>query len=428
MYALVTLGAYVPGYLVAGTRAVPYIAVHLTLSALCVGLVAVSRSADKASLERVFWLGIFSHIALLFLRTYTSTDASRYLWDGAVVLSGHDPYALSANAPALARLRQRWPLPLDHHDTVSCYPPLAEGIWAMCVLLAGKKLSWLAMFWWKAVLAAASVHSSWFLWKHSPTQKQKSQALWYILSPLILLEGSAGAHLDILCAATVIYALIAAEKDQWTTAGLMLGTAVALKLTPALLCLALWPRAKPWWRWPLVCAVVPAVTIGVPWALGAALPGSIPLVAQHWNFNSPLWHTLYSCWPTSDHLIRPSLAALGLLLVLAQWFRRKAPIAVLCRDALICYALTNPTLYPWYLATLVACMSRAPSFFAWGLITVTPLTYVVIDGYQRSGVWQPPTWTFWTTAVVPVVCAIVGAVFQRLKQPAEPQAEPSTLR
>jgi hypothetical protein len=373
------------------------------------------HTADSLGLERAFWIAIFAPIALLGVRLYTSTDASRYLWDGAVVLSGHDPYALSASAPVLEGVRARWPVPLDHHDTVSCYPPLAQAAWALCVL-ASFGLPKLGFFWWKLMLTIALISSSVHLWRHSVSAAQRQAALFYLFSPLLLLECAVGAHLDILCAAAVVYALIAAERDQWRAAGLALGCAVALKLTPAILCVALWPRAKSWWRWPLWCAVIPVSTIGLPYALGAALPGSIALVAQHWNFNSPLWHTLYSRWPTSDHLIRPALAALGLALVLAQWARRRAPLAAVCRDALLGYALTNPTLYPWYLATLVACTARAPSWFAWGVITATPLTYVVIDQYQRNGVWHPTTWTLWTTALAGPVCVLVAWLLKTLSQ------------
>jgi hypothetical protein len=231
-----------------------------------------------------------------------------------------------------------------------------------------------------------------------------------MLHPLVLFEGGVGAHLDVLSASFVLWAVLSAERSRWARAGLALGVAVSLKLTPAVVCVALWPRAKPWWKWPLWCALVPSVTILLPWSMGLALPGSLPLVARHWSFGAPLWSALYARFSTHDDVIRPALSALGAALVFAQWLRPEAARAAVARDALLGYALTSPTLYPWYLTPVLACAARAPSALAWALATVTPLTYEVIDRYQSHRQWNPARWPLALTALFALVAFALDVV------------------
>lgn len=393
----------------AGARAWPYIALHFVLAAMQLALfVKLARTEDDAAVRtharRALFAAVAARVVLILCVPFTTTDASRYVWDGAVVLHGRDPYAHAPNAAALADVRARWPLPLDHHDVVGCYPPLAELLFALCALFGPSGALWA----WKALVALITALSARSLVRQCASHAQLAAATLWLFHPLALFEGGVGAHLDAITAAMVLWAILAAERDQWTRAALWLGAATAIKLTPVLVCVALWPRARPRWAWPLLCACIPAVTIGAPWALGAALPGSLPLVAEHWNFGAPLWTALYARFSTSDHVIRPALSALGMALVLAQWLRPSASHAAVSRDALVGYAITNPTLYPWYLLPTLATAARAPSAFAWALCTVTPLTYEVIDRYAAERVWSPARWPLWATAIAPLV-AVVAA-------------------
>lgn len=400
---------YVIARIPAGGRAWPYIALHFAMAAMQLGLlVKLSRETDDGALgvhaRRAFVAAIVARIVLILCVPFTTTDASRYVWDGAVVLHARDPYALAPNAAALADVRTRWPLPLDHHDVVGCYPPLAEALFALCALFGPSGALWA----WKALVALVTALSARSLVRQCTSHAQLAAATLWLLHPLALFEGGVGAHLDAITAAMVLWAILAAEREQWSRAALWLGAATAIKLTPVIVCLALWPRARPRWAWPLLCACIPAATIGAPWALGAAFPGSLPLVAQHWNFGAPLWTALYARFSTSDHVIRPMLSALGVTLVLAQWLRPKASHATVARDALLGHAITNPTLYPWYLLPALASASRAPSALAWALCTVTPLTYEVIDRYARDNVWAPARWPLWITAIAPVVAMVIA--------------------
>ncbi|MFO0562097.1 MAG: glycosyltransferase family 87 protein [Polyangiales bacterium] len=398
-----------------GARAWPYIALHtgMALAQLALAWRLARSNIDPRIRDGVLWAAIAARVALVFVSSFTTTDVSRYVWDGAVVLSGHDPFALAPDAGELASLRARWPLPEDHHDVVGCYPPLAEALFAVCAL-AGPALATLA---WKSLVALVSALSARSLWRACETPAQRALATLWLFHPLVLFEGGVGAHLDVLTGACVLWALLAMERDAHDRAALFLGAAVALKITPLILCAALWPRARARVRWALLCAVIPAVTIGAPVAMGAAFPGSLPLVAQHWSFGAPLWSALYARWPTSDSMIRPALALAGALWVFAQWLRPRASHSEIARDALLGYALTNPTLYPWYLLPALAAgsLARARNGGAvlWALVTITPFSYEVIDRYALRRLWSPARWPLYLTALAPLVAVLVAWVIDR---------------
>lgn len=399
-----------------GLRAPAYIALHLVLSIAQAALaLRVLRSNTDTHFQNALWpAALAARVALVLAPTFTTTDVSRYLWDGAVVLSGHDPFALAPNAAALAEVRARFPMPLDHHDVVGCYPPLAEALFALCAL-AGPALAPVA---WKSLLALASALAGRALVRACATPAQWAAATLWLFHPLVLFEASVGAHLDVLTGACAIAALLAIERDRWARAGFWLGAAVAIKLTPLLVCAALvWRAGAQRARFVLACAALPVLTIAVPWAaLGLAFPGSLPLVAKHWSFGAPLYSALYARFPWQDHVIRPALSALGAALVLAQWLRTRASSTALARDALTGYALTNPTLYPWYLLTAVAFAARAPSALLWALATITPCSYELIDRYASDRAWVPARWPLWLTAIVPLAIALASWLIERRKR------------
>jgi hypothetical protein len=71
---------------------VAYLALHLALSVLGLASWEALREAGSRELRVVVMIGLAGHALLLSSPPFTSTDPSRYLWDGAVLLAGFDPY------------------------------------------------------------------------------------------------------------------------------------------------------------------------------------------------------------------------------------------------------------------------------------------------------------------------------------------------
>ncbi len=379
-----TLAVYAVAARPAGHRAQAYLAVHLALLALMLAgwrLVRSPRDVDFAVA-----VGVLARLALVGVPSFTTTDVGRYLWDGAVSLSGRDPYALPPLATELASLAARVPMPLDHCDVATCYPPAALALFSAAAAF-GPSLAWWA---WKLLVAAASSLTVWVAWRHLRGTSRARDVVLAAWSPVLILEAGVGAHLDVFTALAITGAVVMAERRREDAAALLAGSAAAIKLVPGVVALALSTRARrPVWFLALAAAPL-AVSMALSELMGLTAPGSLPYVAENWSFAAPLWTLLYEHFPLDDGLIRAGLALGGLAAVLALSLRRGA--ARNARDALSVQLVTSPALYPWYGSPLAAVSALAPSWWALSMLAAIPCSYEVLDGYQSRGVWAPAWW------------------------------------
>ena len=372
----------------AGHRAVPYLALHVALTLVALGLARLVRSS--ADLRALFVGAIFTRLVNLGTPAFTTTDPARYLWDGAVALSGHDPYALPPLAAELVALRSRFPWPTDHFDVATCYPPLALGLFALAAASGPAR----AMLAWKSLIAVASTLTG------APASRVASPAVVALLlaSPTLLLESMVGAHLDAFIALALAAALALTLSLRWNSAALCLGVAIALKLVPGWILPVFVFRAPRKALFAALALAPLALSFAVAHALGLTPPGSLPNFAANWSFAAPLWSALYARFPTDDDTLRPALALAGLILTLALSLRR-GPLARNVRDALLVQLIVSPVAYPWYGMSLAVACAFAPSATAFAVLTALPFSYEVIDRYQSVGQWTPARWPLaFTTA------------------------------
>ena len=89
------------------------------------GLAALSARSGEVSWRWCLVAGIAARFILLPAPWFTSNDLFRYLWDGAAVLHGHDPWSESPLALAEG-IDSPQPLPPDNTTVPSIYPPGAR--------------------------------------------------------------------------------------------------------------------------------------------------------------------------------------------------------------------------------------------------------------------------------------------------------------
>lgn len=394
LLAALLLVATVAVYAVAarpvGHRAVPYLALHALMFALMLaGWRSVKTPSDMGFAVGV---GLAARALLVAAPTFTTTDVTRYLWDGAVALSGRDPYFFWPDAPALATLHAQ--RPFDHLDVATCYPPAALGLF-MLASLTGPSLAWWT---WKLLVASASSATVLFAWRHLRDTDHARDVVLAAWSPVLLLESGVGAHLDSFTALSVIAGVTLVARRREGAAAFALGCGVAIKLLPAVALLALAGSVRrPVWF--LARAMVPlALSFGAAELAGFTAPGSLPYVAENWSFAAPLWTALYDLWPEDDKPIRAGLALSLVVLVLLISVRRDPARAA--RDAMSAQLVVSPVAYPWYGSGLAAVSALAPSWMALAITAALPFSYEVLDGYQRHGVWAPAWWPVALNAAV----------------------------
>lgn len=384
-----TLGAVAAVYAAAGAslghRATPYLLAHALLWAGAAAACVAVKHAPEA-LRRVLWAGLAVRAALIPVAPFTTTDVGRYLWDGAVLLAGEDPYALTPVASALARLRGSVPLPSDHLDVATCYPPLALALFAASAVAGAH-----ALLVWKVLCAVASGISAVVITRLAASRGAAMLAPLAVLGPIAVLEAGVGAHLDTFVALAAVGMIDAALRARWDRAAFAAGFIVALKLVPGVVVLPLVLRAPRPLRFALLATLPVSASFGLAELGGLTAPGSLPTVATHWSFGSPLWTALYAHFPTDDDVIRPALAVLGLLGVVSVALRRRE----LVRDTAAAAGVSlfaSPVIYPWYGAILAALLPLAPRRWVVATLVVLPCSYEVLDGYQAHHQWAPARW------------------------------------
>ncbi|MFO0624295.1 MAG: hypothetical protein U0325_01660 [Polyangiales bacterium] len=304
-----------------------------------------------------------------------------------MLLAGEDPYALTPLAPALAPLRARVPLPVDHLDVATCYPPLGLALFAVAAL-AGAKGLWA----WKGLCALASITTARVASRLAVARGAGRWAPRVVLGPIAVLESMVGAHLETFVALAAVLMIDGALRARWDRAALWAGAVVALKIVPGIIVLPVLARAPRPVRFALLATLPFSVSFGLAELAGLTAPGSLPTVATHWSFGSPIWTALYAALPTHDDVIRPVLAVVGLLGVIGVTLRRRHDLPRNTVAAAGVGLAMSPVVYPWYGAVIAALLPLAPRRWAIGALAVLPCTYEVLDAYQAHHRWTPARW------------------------------------
>lgn len=366
-----------------GRRGLAYIVLHLVMSVA----MAVATWAFRPAPSETRWLLTAALLARVVAATstpYTSNDVHRYVWDGHVLLTGGDPWRAS---PAQVALTD-WPRPPDNLEIASLYPPgamllfasaasagpaRAEGVWKLLVAMAG-------------VLVVLVTERS---------LRGTPQVRWLplvALSPLLVLEAGVGAHLDVLVALFVAAVMLTVRSQHFVLAGVFIGLGVLVKFTPLVLLMPLGLASG--WRAAAraLGAAFGVVSIGyaIPLALGLEPLGSLAKFAAVWRFGTPVALVDRLAGPPATYVIGAVLGGAFLLVSARRALRRDFTSAA--PWALMAPLIASPVAFPWYLAPSAASSAGSPPGLLLAWLTLSPLTYEVIDSYRLSGRFEAATW------------------------------------
>jgi len=389
------------------------------------GLVAAAaylwrrQRLSRAGWALVFGVGALARLLLLPGAPHMlSDDAARYHWDGKVLASGRNPYALPPSSPRLDSLRvHALDAHINHPTLRTVYPPGAQLLFLLAHLLTPGSLVGL-----RGLILSAEV-LTWALLLAGlravrrrrgppdpgsglpPTVAPPAMALLVVWSPLLLVEGYLPGHLDLLALPLLTAFVFALAARRPAAAGVALALACLIKPLP----LVFVPVAVAWLGLrrslrllgTLGCTLVLAY---LPFcAAGRHLFTSMGLMAQGWTFNATVAGVLQATLPAG--LARGLSGALLLgLTVLAA--RRRGPLTARLGLCLAALAACSPVLFPWYVAWFVplAALVGSPALVA--LVTLVPLGEVVVAKYLTTGAWDPPLWT--TVAAFGPFYALLG--------------------
>lgn len=356
-------------------------------------------------------IGLAARLILLGSEPVLEDDYQRYLWDGAVMAYGLNPYAfspqavLAGNAPLayqdLAVVSGLTLERVNHPELRTVYPLGAEVIFGLV-----SKISPFSLLAWRGVLLLAELCSCallLLLCRHFGRDPIWLCLYWW--NPLVIKEVMNSAHMEGVLMPFVLLGLYLSVKSRFVLASMALTFAASIKLWPALLLPLIWRRLwthKTWLLFSFLFAVI--VGGGVLWAFVASgLNDSSGLVAygQRWKTNSaffPLFEqtvfgffNLVTPWGEHAPFVARGLIGVGLCGAVIYFCLQplKGQRQILTQFFLVCLLmfLVSPAQFPWYCLWVMPFMVFFP---LWGLALLVPMMALYYLGFalMTAGIFE----------------------------------------
>jgi hypothetical protein len=291
-------------------------------------------------------------------------DFQRYLWDGAVVASGLNPYGhapeqvfgtaqIPAGYEAIAAAGRRTGEAISFPDLRTIYPSTAQASFALAHWIAPFSIDGLRLVFLAAEIATFLLLILWL-------RELDASPLWSVLywwNPTVAYCLVGIAHVDALVPPFVLGALLMAHRGWSSVATALLAAAAGVKIWPLLLVPLVLMRGGKNPRRLGVAAVVSAVVLAAaigPLLVSAIRPGSgLTAYASSWGNNNAFfaWTAYLLGGALGEDAGQRALGAVGTALTVALRAQPGASgllSAGLTVAAVVFYLL--PAQFPWYAA------------------------------------------------------------------------------
>jgi hypothetical protein len=366
-------------------RHIPEFLVHFVVFffVYCTAIFVLSRVEASSRRLIVFVFGVAVLCRLVFLGTVPSlsTDIYRYLWEGRVVASGYNPFAVPPMAPELETLREKNFDGVSHKHMRMIYPPLAQGVFFVGASIRPDVTTQ------KVFSVLFDLATLVVIFRLLALRRRKAvMCAIYGWSPLVILEFSHSGHVDSVGIFFLVLAAYLLEKRQKFASTAALALSFLAKYFAALL-LPFFLFKKRYSLW-LVPFVLIAVAGFLPFAdAGAGLVSSLKTYSRHWDFNSALFSIARSLVGHPDWIRIVFFGAVALFSIVQGYRRRdflKYAFLVVAFSLLLA-----PTCYPWYLCWLIPFLCFFPRRSWIYLSGAIVLSYWVWVRFENTGVWDP---------------------------------------
>jgi hypothetical protein len=383
----------------------------------------VGMRASRGSVVVMLAVGAILRGLMLPSTPILEDDFYRYLWDGAVVAHGHNPYthapqefldpggtvpAAADGLRTLGRDGQAVLARINHPSLRTIYPPVAQGAFALAHWLA----PW-SLIAWRVVLLlfdAATVALLLLLLRRLARSPLWAAIYWW--NPLLVLHGVNGAHMDLLALPFVLGAILLTLRGRQLWGIACMAVAAGVKLWPVILlpCL-LRPLVSTPRRLMAGVAVAGGMLALMAWPAVHGVLGTdsgFVAYAQRWEMNDALFMALL--WGIRTVLgwigsaeVAPMLARLFAAGLLAGWvawlvWRPMESGADMARRMLLAVAglfLLSPTQFPWYGLWMLPLLALSPRFSLLLLMVLLSLYHARYYFDARDSVAVFDNWLVW---------------------------------
>ncbi len=361
-------------------------------------LVRRSVGTAKDQQQRIL-LGIVAGGVLLRLLMFWTppaleSDFYRYLWDGALTATGHNPYAYAPaklnlpNVPQSVRdlaieagyIHER----INHAELGTIYPPVAQAFFA----LAYHAEAW-SLTSWRLICLLCELATLGALYRFLLQLSQSP--LWLVLywwNPLLIKELVNSVHMEAVLLPFLAGAALLAASRRPIAACIALALAAGVKIWPILIIplvlRELWPKPRKL-AVAIICASAIVLACATPPLLSSLDESSgFAAYATHWRRNGGLIVLLQALLTQSLDSNLANLVARGLVTVLAgitavalAWRQIGSRLDLVRRMMLVALVvlLLSPAQFPWYAAWVMPFMVVAPLYGVFAMTALMPLYY-----------------------------------------------------
>lgn len=382
------------------------------------GLMVYIWRANPFTARQTLCLGIAFYLFLVPLASFTSNDSQRYLWDGAVLLSGFDPYITAPNALEVQDLRSVWPTPEEHANYPTLYPPGALLLFGLSAKAGPTFGLWL----WKVLASLALVGSYLIGYKLLKRRGVLKHLPLLVLNPLLYLETAIGLHIDVFSVLGILAALYMLERKFFARAGMIIGLAASIKFLPALIAGPLLFYLRP--KAALKIFIGSALTwyliyLGA-FHLGFQPLGLLPEFFDKWSGGAPFYPAIDTIEKAlgldanGQFIFKALLAVIGF--GLSAWLAYRCFIIAAMALSLSVPLVLTPVLFPWYVTVLIPLLAIRPSASLLLPLGVVSFFYVVLDKWVSQNIWELPSWPAELLAGAIVLGLMWDGLYDRIRQ------------
>ena len=408
---------------------VAFVALYMTVTGVVVFTVpslirATSGKATQSILMVILLVGLAARLTQFGTPTILEDDYNRYLWDGAVVVSGASPFEHApldvqeeqSGSPVLQALGSENSHVLDrvnYPEYRTIYPPVAQAAFALANLVKPFDLDA-----WRLILLVLELGTVAFIYAILVRLGRSPLGLAvYWWNPLVIKEIANSAHMEPVLMLPVLAAGYFALRGRSVWATAWLAIAAGVKIWPLLTVPALWRQLHRSPRGLISSLCATGVILGLAFwpVLASGLDESSGFIAFARNWQASSAAILLSEWAVSSvtpgqeqaplmaRLILGLVALVAILMICA----RRAPdqSAVLWRMFLIATTiyLLSPSQTPWYFVWVAPFLCIFPVRGVLLASALLPLHYVYFHFalldletiYRNVVVWiiWVPVWT-----------------------------------
>lgn len=383
---------------------VPMVAILMTLGGIYVFAVLCAQRVvpNRKTLFAAIVIGFVMRLVFLPSLPILESDYYRYLWDGGVVASGHNPYTVIPNAVYFEREGVPQSLielgkeagetlaRVNHAEVATIYPPAAQLAFAAAHLAA----PWSLLAWRIVLLLCECLTLVVLLRILATLQWPKLLVIVYWWNPLVIKETINSAHMDALLVPLLLGAFYAAARNRAIASAITLALAAAVKVWPVILApvLVRFFRDNPKriaGAVMLGCALLIVLYIPVLSARTLGSDSGFAAYADRWEINDALFMPILGAMRAIESATdagfdanawaRVIVAVIIGLAALAFAFRPAEKPGQLANRALWLTAILfmlSPTQFPWYFIWLTPWLALIPRPSFLILTAMLPMYYL----------------------------------------------------